>query len=105
MTFLAVLASRCALDSDNKEDLRGLLDFSALDAGRADANALGRALNHRMYRLQIQIPTTLGQVVGVADTVSEPRAALTDFTHFRHRQGLLLKDSYELSTAGSDAFT
>jgi hypothetical protein len=65
-------------------ELRGLLNFSALDARRADANALGCALDHRVYGLQIQIPAPLGDIVGVADTVSEPRAALTDFTHFRH---------------------
>jgi hypothetical protein len=84
LTFLAVLASRCALDSDSKEDLRGLLNFSALNAGGADTNALGCALDHCVYGLQIQIPAPLGDIVGVADTVSEPRAALTDFTHFRH---------------------
>jgi hypothetical protein len=85
--------------------LCGFLDFAALDASGADANALGCAFDYRMYGLQIQIPAPFRQVVGVADTVSEPWAALTDFTHFRHIRGLLLMDSYELSTAGISAFT
>src|SRR5579872_297041 len=101
---MTVLASRCALDSDSAERLRGLLNFSALNARRTDANALGRALDHRVYGLQIQIPAPLGDIVGVADTVSEPWAALTDFTHFRHID-LLLMDSHEFSTAGECVFT
>ena len=85
--------------------LSGFLNFSALDARGADTDALGRSGDHGVDGLQVQIPAPLGNVVGVADTVSEPRAALTDFTHFRHIRGLLLKDSYELSTAGSGVFT
>jgi len=78
--------------------LRRLLNFAALDARRADAKALGSALDHCVYGLQVQIPAPLGDIVGVADAVSKPRAALTDFTHFRHIQGLLLIDSNEFST-------
>ena len=74
------------------------MDFPALNARRTDANSLGRSRDHGVNGLQVQIPTPLGQVVGVADTVSEPWAALTDFTHFRHIRGLLLDDFYELST-------
>jgi hypothetical protein len=84
--------------------LRGFLNFAALDARRADANTLGRARDNCMYGLQVQIPTPFRYIVGVADTVSEPRATLTDFTHFRHI-GLLLKDSYELSTPIISLFT
>jgi hypothetical protein len=72
--------------ADVGEKLRGFLDFSALDARGADTNTLGRSGHYGVHRLQIQIPATLGQIVGVADTVSEPRAALTDFTHFRHNE-------------------
>ena len=54
-----------------------------------------------MHRLQVQIPAPAGDIVGVTDAVSEPRATLTDFTHFRHIRVLLVIDSYELSTAGS----
>ena len=77
-------------------NLSGFLNFSALNARRADANALGRTFDHCVYGLQIQIPAPLGDIVGVANAVSKPRAALTDFTHFRHKQGLLM-DSYESS--------
>jgi hypothetical protein len=66
------------------KELRGFLNFTALDARRTDADTLGRSGDHGVDRLQVQIPAPLGNVVGVADTVSEPRAALTDFTHFRH---------------------
>jgi hypothetical protein len=69
---------------ESGEELGGLLYFSALNARGANSDALGRAFDHCVYGLKIQIPAPLSQVVGVADTVSEPGAALTDFTHFRH---------------------
>jgi hypothetical protein len=69
---------------ESGEELRGFLNFSAFNARCANSDALGRAFDHCVYGLQIQIPAPFCQVVGVADTVSEPRAALTDFTHFRH---------------------
>ena len=71
---------------ESGEGLRGFLNFTALDAVGADADALGSAFDHRVYGLQIQIPAPFRYVVGVADTVSEPWAALTDFTHFRHKR-------------------
>src|SRR5690349_6134262 len=81
-----------------REGLRGFLDFSVLNARGADSNALGRSRHHRVHALKVQIPAPLSQVVGVADAISKPRPASTDFTHFRHIRGLLLIDSYELST-------
>ncbi len=64
--------------------LRGLLDFPALEAGRADLNSLGRALHHRVNLLQIQVPAPLRHIVGMADAVAEPGTAATNIAHLRH---------------------
>jgi len=66
--------------------LGGFLDFAGLNARRAHADTLGRASDHRMDGLQVDVPAPLGDVVGVAYAVSELRTAHTDFTHFRHIQ-------------------
>jgi hypothetical protein len=94
----------CVESDRRREELCGFLNFSALDTGGADPNALGCAFNDSVYGLQIQIPATLGQVMSVADPISEPRTTLTEFTHFRHIRGLLLIYSYELNTAGTRVF-
>jgi hypothetical protein len=67
------------------------LDFAAADAGGANANALGVAVDKRTHGLQINIPAALGHVVRVADAVSELGAAATHFTYFGHNRLLLGK--------------
>jgi len=64
--------------------LGGFLNFAVFDARGAHADALGRARDHRMDGLQVDVPAPLGDIVGVADAVSEFRTAHTKFTHFRH---------------------
>ena len=71
--FLAVfLASSC------------FLDLAALDAGSANADALGRAVYHRAHGLQVDVPSAFRYVVRVADPVAELRPTSADITYFRH---------------------
>jgi hypothetical protein len=46
-------------------------DFPVADAGRANAQRLGRAPDERLNAAEVGIPTPLGDVVSVADPVSE----------------------------------
>jgi hypothetical protein len=73
-----------------KEALSRFFDFAVLNARRARANALGRALHHGVHRLQINIPTPLRQIVSMAHPVTELGAAPANITHFRHLETLLL---------------
>jgi hypothetical protein len=59
-------------------------DFASLDAGRADADALARTVNYGLDRLQIDVPTTAGRVMGVRDVVSELRAFAAEITFGCH---------------------
>ncbi len=61
------------------------LYFAVADARRAYLDALSSALDHGMNTLQVQIPPSLGDIVGVADATPELRPAATDFTNFCHK--------------------
>ncbi len=82
------------LEKERNETLSRFFDFAVLNAGRANANPLGRALHHRMHRLQIDIPTPLRQIVSMAHPVTELGAAPANITHFRHLETLLLLFSF-----------
>jgi hypothetical protein len=60
------------------------LNFAALNAGRANFNPLARALDDRVDFLQIDIPTPIAHIVGVADLVAELGTTTANFTHLRH---------------------
>ena len=64
---------------------RGFLDLATLDARSTHANALGSALHDGPDELQVQIPTTVGHIVGMTDSMSKLRTAPTYFTHFGHK--------------------
>ena len=64
--------------------------FAVADAGCADAHALACALDDGVDSLQIQVPTPLRDVVGVADAMTELRPTATDFTDFCHKNTLPL---------------
>ena len=64
--------------------------FAVADARRAYLDAFTGALDHGMNTLQVQIPPSLGDIVGVADATPELRPAATDFTNFCHRNTLSL---------------
>ncbi len=66
-------------------ELRYLLDFAVPDARRADPDTLASALDQSAYRLKIDIPAALGDVVRVADAVPKLRAAVTNFANLCHK--------------------
>jgi hypothetical protein len=61
-----------------------LRDFAAANAGGADAHTLRRRTHAGVHRTQIYIPAPLGNVVGVADAVSELRLLAADITLLCH---------------------
>ena len=65
-------------------NLRGFLNFVVTNAAGADPNALRGAGDDCANRLQIDIPTPVGDIVGVADFVPEHRAAATYTTYSCH---------------------
>ena len=50
-----------------------------------------RAINECANALQVEIPAALGHIVGVADAVTELRAAPANFTYFRHSKSCSLQ--------------
>ena len=59
---------------DYKITQLSFLDFSASQAGRANADTLARALPHfGVDRAQIDVPAPFGHIVGVADVISKLR--------------------------------
>ena len=64
------------------------LDFTVADAGCAGTNALVGAFDDGVNGLQVQVPAALGDVVRVADFVTELRSATADITYFRHGKRL-----------------
>jgi len=67
----------------NALDLR-LNDFTAAQAGGADADALARALHFGVYGPQIDVPAPLSHVVGVADVVPKLRPFAAYFANLCH---------------------
>ena len=61
-----------------------LYDFTAAQAGRADAHAFRSRTHAGMHRTQIDVPAPLGDVVRVADAVSRLRLLAADFTLLCH---------------------
>ena len=68
-------------------------DFAAAQAGGADTDTLGRSAYFGVDRAQVHVPAPLGDVVGMADIVSELRPLAADLTYLCHR---LLPVSSEL---------
>ena len=64
--------------------LLGLHDFSAAQAGSANAHSLGRLAHARMDWAQVDVPTPLAHVVRVADRVPTHRLLAADFTDLCH---------------------
>ena len=67
-----------------QERLRGFLYFIVADAGSANANPFGGAGNYRTYLLQVDVPASVRNIVGVADLMTEYRPTTTDITYFCH---------------------
>jgi hypothetical protein len=62
----------------------GFDDFAATQAGGADSDAFGGSAYFGVHRAQIHIPAPLGDVMGVADIVSELRPFAAEFTYLCH---------------------
>ena len=62
----------------------GFHDFTATQAGRADADPLSLTIHFRVHRTQINVPAPLGDVVGVADAVSRLRLLAADIALLCH---------------------
>jgi hypothetical protein len=62
----------------------GLLDFAVTNAGSTNAQAFASAFDNCMNGLQIQVPATFRDVVGVADAMTELRSTTAYFTNFGH---------------------
>src|SRR5271157_911240 len=58
--------------------------FAAAQAGGAHTDALGGRAHAGVHRTQVYVPAPLGDVVGVADTVSELRLLAADITLLSH---------------------
>jgi hypothetical protein len=58
--------------------------FAAAQAGRAHAHAFGGCAHAGVDWLEVDVPAPLGDVVGVADAVSELRFFAADITLLRH---------------------
>ena len=85
--------------------LRGFLNFTGANAGRAYAQTLGGAVDHCVDRLQIQIPAALADVMGVADAVAKLRAAPAYIANSCHitRISSELRNLYSISRVGPSA--
>jgi hypothetical protein len=62
----------------------GFYHFAAAQAGGADADALGAALHLGADWTQIDVPTPLGDVVGVTDVISKLRPLAADCANLCH---------------------
>ena len=71
-------------DSGKKRLELRLDDFAATQAGGADAQALGSAIDLRAHRAEVHVPATLGDVMRVADVVPELRPFAAHFTNLCH---------------------
>ena len=65
--------------------LRDLLNFTRANAGRAHPEALARAIHQSANRLEVQVPAPIGDVVSVADPVSELGTATANFANSCHK--------------------
>jgi hypothetical protein len=68
--------------------LRDLLDLAIADAGRANTHATSGAVDEGANTLQIQVPTTLGDIVRVADPATELGTAPANFANLCHKTKL-----------------
>jgi hypothetical protein len=80
------------LERENRHDqgvsrsLRDLLDLTVTDAGRANTHAAAGSIDEGANTLKIQVPTTFGDIVRVADPATELGTAPANFANLCHRQ-------------------
>ena len=61
-----------------------LLHFSVADARSADFNSFACAFHQCMDRLQIYVPATIRNIMGMADSMPKLGTTPADFTNFCH---------------------
>src|SRR4051794_33997924 len=66
------------------EPASGLDDLAGLEAGRADIDALRRAVDDRAHALHVRVPPPLGAAVRVAEPHPEDRLLAAHVTHGGH---------------------
>ena len=71
--------------SGSQTELSDFLNFTVPNARRADLEPFAGALDEGAYRLQINIPPALGDVMSVADAVAKLRAATANFANLCHK--------------------
>jgi hypothetical protein len=80
-----LIAGLIAYGAGNQQvKLAGFDDLAGLQAGGADAQTAVTPANASANRLEVGIPAALGQIVGVADTVTELRTFATDIANSGH---------------------
>ena len=64
------------------------MNFAVADAGGANAHPFTGTFDQSVDGLQVQVPATLRNVVGMADPMPELRSATADFTNSCHKNTL-----------------
>ncbi len=59
-------------------------NLAGADTGCAGPNPGVTAVDHSTHQMQVDIPTPLADIVGVADLIPKTRSFAADFTNFRH---------------------
>ena len=62
----------------------GFLNLAVADAGGADADPFSGTVDNDTNALQVHVPASLGDIVGVTDPVPEHGPSSADFTYFCH---------------------
>jgi len=73
-----------------KAVLSDLLDFAIADAGGANLHAAAGAFHESANRLQVDVPTPLSDIVGVADPVAELRPPPANLANLCHKTEISL---------------
>ena len=73
-----------------KSRLRDLLHFTGADTRGAHADPAAGAVDERTHVLQVQIPATLANIMGVTDAMAELRPAPTHITDSCHKTNLIV---------------
>ena len=85
LNYLAELWEKsCKSGANRGGELRDFLNFSVANAGCADAHPAAGAVHQCAYRLQIEVPAPLGDVMSVTDPVAErrfPAAYIANLCH------------------------
>lgn len=60
------------------------MDLAGAQAGSTDAQPLGSTLHYRVDAVEVRVPASLGDIVGVTDAVTENRSLSADIAGSCH---------------------